>query len=571
MRFLVLGGVAVLVGLGVAAVNAKQLGIDVPWAETSGSFLSKESSSAPTDGPNEGAEESKQLAALAAEADACAARISEARTAPGLPGAPKLEERRARLLARAKAEPVLFMTEPQYTGEVSPGTAGRRQALLTTKYPRDVFRKTIGTFRDFPVRLRELLLRDGYLYTDDPRAGRLLTQNLKLDLLFHEKEIMVQRGALTFEAKKGEDGLFYVASGPEKGKRARLLLFDRVWLPGQEPGPAVHVDVRELAQREGIDGMRISRLTDKAIVAEVRLMDEWVPALIEREGVNLTLGCLQIAPERASDVGSARDMAYRRALVLKALRSAITQQVELGLPFDEPRTERGQQDGKLRARWEKAYKNGDKAYKFNGDLYQVFNSAGAPMTPQVCIDFVTETLERASGMHFNEEGKKPEKVLGALDFDEILGDNRRKELAIRNYARQSPKQLKMIDYPVSSWVRYEKVDAFFAFVENERDEMRPGDIVIIRGRAAWDRYEEVHTHTFFVYEADPITGMPTLLAGNSGKPRIVTWDGEMLRAPKRSIRHRIRPDTEWLYDHVVLRRPLRGERWAAPLTVAEDR
>jgi hypothetical protein len=129
----------------------------------------------------------------------------------------------------------------------------------------------------------------------------------------------------------------------------------------------------------------------------------------------------------------------------------------------------------------------------------------------------------------------------------------------------------MIDYRMSDWVPYEKIDKFFRFVEDHRDDMRPGDIVIIRGRAAWDRYEEMHTHTFYIFESDPISGIPMLLAGNSGKPRIVTWDSEMIRAPKRSIRHRLRPNTEWLYDRIVIKHPAEGERWAASLTVAEDR
>jgi hypothetical protein len=321
-----------------------------------------------------------------------------------------------------------------------------------------------------------------------------------------------------------------------------------------------------------MEGMKIRHLSSESIVADVRFGDEWVPAHLKRDGVELSLNCLAVDPKRTAKVMQERDASYRRALVLKSMRTAIAQQVELGLPFDEPRTERGQQDGKLRKRWEDAYFGGQKAYRFNGDLYQVFSAAGAPMTPQVCIDFVTETLERASGMHFNREGLSPQKITGALDFDELLGLDRRKELAIRNFARTNPNVLQMIDYPMSKWVRYEKIDKFFGFIEDNKDDMRPGDIVIIRGRAAWDRYEEIHTHTFFIYEADPITGMPTLLAGNSGKPRIVTWDSEMLRAPKRSIRHRIRPDTEWLYDHVVLDRPRKGQRWASPLTVvAEDK
>ena len=95
----------------------------------------------------------------------------------------------------------------------------------------------------------------------------------------------------------------------------------------------------------------------------------------------------------------------------------------------------------------------------------------------------------------------------------------------------------------------------------------PGDIIIIRGYAPWDYYQEQHTHTFFIYEADPVTGMPMLLAGNSGRPRIIGWDTEMLRAPLRSIRYRIRPNVEWLYDELVLQEPAAEARWAPPLGV----
>lgn len=561
---LLLVGLAVV---GIAKSYDKELGLTEPWGVSTGTLAAAEGK----DGPGHTSAQALHQAALVADARACRATIDAAMAAPELPGAPALEENRALLLARAKAEPVLFLDVPKYTGEVSRGTEARRTSLLTTKYPRDLFLTTIATFRDFPERLRDLVLRDGYIYTDDPRAGKVLIRDLKLDLLFHEDRVMVQRGALTFSAEKGEDGLFYATSGPDEGKRARLLLFDRVWLPEQKLGPSLHVDVREFARRDGVDGIRVHRLTENGIVADVRFENIWVPAFIERDDVHLKLGCLQVDPARATEIGAARDRAYRRNLVVKALRTAIAKQVELGLPFDEPRTERGQQDGKLRERWEQAYFSGQKAYRFNGDLYQVYSANGSPMTPQVCIDFVTETLERASGMHFTPEGEPPKKILGDLDFDELLGFKRRQELAIRNYARQNPDKLSMIDYPMSKWVRYEKVDQFFEFVERNKDDMRPGDIIIIRGRAAWDRYEEIHTHTFFIYEADPMTGMPMLLAGNSGKPRIVTWDSEMIRAPKRSIRHRIRPNTEWLYDHMVINHPAEGERWAASLTVTEDR
>jgi hypothetical protein len=347
------------------------------------------------------------------------------------------------------------------------------------------------------------------------------------------------------------------------------LLFDRVWLPEEDPGAPLHVDVRELAAREGIDEMRFAHLGEQEIVGEIRYGEVWVPALLKRDGVHLELDCLQIEPSEAMKVGRERDDACRRSVVLKAIHTVIGDQIREGLPFDEPKTETGQQDGKLRAKWEFAYTNKKKSYTFNGDRYYVYNDEGLPMRPQVCIDFVTETLERASGMYYTPRGEAPKKVLGALDFDELLEGQRRQELALRNYARLNPHRLSMIDYPQNKWVRYEKIDPFFRFLEEEKENIQPGDVVIIRGRAAWDRYREIHTHTFFVYDADPMTGMPTLIAGNAGKPRISTWDQEMLRAPQRSIRHRIRPDIDWLYDHVVVREPLRGERWASPITVTE--
>lgn len=510
-----------------------------------------------------------EFEAMAVEANLCRERILEAQSKPAFPGAPKLEANRAQLLARGKAEPVLFLEAPGFADEVSPGVEARRRALLRTDYPRDMTLRTIETFRDYPVRLRELLLRDGYLYTDDPATARELTIELSLERLFREPRLKMLRGSTFLDIEKRDDGIYYFQNGPEKDMRARLLVFDRVWLPESDPGLPLHVDVRELAAREGIEGMRVSHLGERHIVAEVRYGDTWVPALLERNGLHVSVDCLQIDPSEAVEVGRERDEAYRRAMVLRAIRSAITTQIREGLPFDEPKTENGQQDGKLRDKWEFAYFNEKSSYTFNGDRYPVYDKRGTPMRPQVCIDFVTETFERASGMYFAPKGEKPERVLGALDFDELLEGLRRQELALRNFARINPHRLEMIDFPQRDWVRYEKVDAFFQNIEKRKDDLRAGDIVIIRGRAAWDRYREIHTHTFFIYESDPVTGMPMLVAGNAGKPRISTWDDEMLRAPKRSIRHRIRPNVDWLYDHVVVREPLRDERWAAPISVTE--
>ena len=58
--------------------------------------------------------------------------------------------------------------------------------------------------------------------------------------------------------------------------------------------------------------------------------------------------------------------------------------------------------------------------------------------------------------------------------------------------------------------------------------------------------ERMHYHSFIVVSDDPLTGMPTAVAANAGRPRIRNWEAEMQNAPRRSIIARIRPRLEWL-------------------------
>jgi len=506
---------------------------------------------------------------LARDAELCRERLRVASLGQTMPGAPRFEENRALVLARGKAEPVLFLSTPQFTGEVSPGMRAHRKRLERPFLQRDTVMGILRHFDGILPELRQLLLRDGYFYIDDAAAAHELTTRVGVEDLFREPVVKLLRGSreMTLERK---EGVYYHADGPMKGERARLLLLDRVWLPEERLGAPLHVDVRSLSAQLGFEQMRVDHLGEREIVAELLFEKEPVPALLSVEGTSLKLDCMLVEPKDGSRIGRARDRAFRRAVAVTALRRAIVEQVRMGLPFDEPRHEIGQQDGKLRDRWLDAYLGGRTKYRFNDDDYRVFDDVGRPMSPQVCIDFVTESLERASGMHFTSRGEKPAKILGSLDFDDLLGGRRRQELAMREFAREHPEMMRLHDYGQKSRIPYEKVNRFFAFLESEKDRLRAGDVIIIRGRAAWDRYEEIHTHTFFIYENDPVSGMPVLLAGNSGKPRLVTWDGEMLRAPKRSIHHRIELNSEWLYDNLVSQTPNEAESLAPPLIVAED-
>lgn len=498
----------------------------------------------------------------------CEARIAEAERTEPLPGAPKLEKQRALTMARAaKAEPVVFVREPQYLGKKSRMAEIYRKTFLTTSFPRDAVLDIGRTVRGHVPLARDVFLREGYFYADDPGAAEVMPKVLTLGKMFVEPRLWIERGAQRFTVVRNSKHEYEYADGPEKGLQAELLLFDRVGIEGEDFGPSLVLDVRELAHRQGFDRMEIERIGDRHVVAKLRYGRTWVRSLLSRDLANISLECQVVPPEQAVLVAAAREQAYRRAAVLRSLRGAIVEQVRMRLPFDEPKTEVGQQDGELRERFYDAYMKGKREYQFNRDKYPVYDKSGQPLVPQVCIDFITETMERASGMRWAPRGETPKQERGRIDFDELLRDQKRRESALRDYAREHPEQFSLLTVWESEQVRYKKVWQFFRYLRDNMEDYQPGDVVIIRGYAPWDHYQELHTHTFYVYEADPVSGMPMLLAGNSGRPRIVGWDTEMLRAPLRSIRYRIRPNVEWLYDNLVLEEPAAEARWAPPLGV----
>src|SRR6185436_10763337 len=93
--------------------------------------------------------------------------------------------------------------------------------------------------------------------------------------------------------------------------------------------------------------------------------------------------------------------------------------------FDEPLHEYGfQLDGTLRRKWLSAYLHGRDKFAFNGDAYQVFDPKGRPLTPEVCVDFLTDTFERMGGTGFKNRGETRSRVSGRIDFDAMEGVDR---------------------------------------------------------------------------------------------------------------------------------------------------
>jgi hypothetical protein len=476
----------------------------------------------------------------------CDTRIAGVRAVPALAPAELPARTRAELLARAKASAVYFVEQPAWSGN-DPVVREWRRRLEASTWPGKALAELLRGFRRHPAFLRDVLLTEGYLYAQTTLLGASYADVVTPGLLFREPSIVIERGKLRFVAQSDGQGGYVYLEGPERGRPARLLLFDRVWIDGHEPGPPRHADVRALREALGFEQLAIEHVTADAIVASATYGALRVPTLLTRHGAELSLVCQSVAPGNRSAFELARSKSVRRERAVNALRRVILDQVAEDLPFDEPKTEFGQEDGKLRQEWRHAYGRGANHYLFNEDRYRVFDPAGRPFVPQVCIDFVFDTFERAGGSWYAIEGNPRVRSLGRLSFDQAEMENRRSVEQFMELARRRPDWFELRMVPPEEQVPLRRSERFFSSLFEHRAEYIPGDVVVILGLRD---DEKLHYHSFFVFDADPVTGMPTLVAGNSGRPRVRTLAVEMAPAPKRYLYARARPGLEWL-EHVT--------------------
>ncbi len=487
----------------------------------------------------------------AAEVNPCLATIARLESEPGLPGAPELEARRSETLLRAKAHPVLFVRAPSPAGIPAEADALRRSILEASKPLRalyDAYPK-LAKRRDLA---RHVLLTQGYLYTSAPWFAAALVNLVRPEDLFHEPELFLARGdaIVRLVRKSAEGGSVYVyGEGPEEGARVKLLLFDRIATTRSALDGPLHRDVVDIAEELGFDEMRVRKLTERAVAADLRYGDVWVPTVLDAHDARLSLGCEAPPPGSAAKIRTARDLSRRRAKLLARLRAVMDEEVAEALPFDEPKTEVGQQDGKLRQHWSWAYRFGRNDFEFNDDRYRVFDDKGRPRVPQVCIDFVTDTFERAGGSWYRARGEPRERIRGRLDFAALGIDNERSVERFVDFAKAHPEWFEVLELPEEERVPYARRAEFFRELVRHPDRYRPGDVVTIYGLRDDGK---MHYHSFIVYSADPVTGAPSLVAANAGRPRIRPWESEMVSAPERSVTARIRPRLEWLESVIVL-------------------
>jgi hypothetical protein len=448
---------------------------------------------------------------------------------------------RSELLARAKAAPVVFAEEPS-NREASTAAQRLREELTQATAPWEAFDRLLKKYGKDAKRLREVFLLNGYLYADSPALAVLISSGVSLDRLVDRREAWITRGQDTWKViRKGKELVW--AEGPETGSQVKLWLLDRVRLPEERLTADLHFTVDEARSQLGARALRIDRITTEGLLASAEYGDVSVDTVLNRNGNRARLECEFIAPDAAEAVRKARDAERKRRRLLELLRRTVDAQVEEALPFDEPKTEEGQQDGKLREQWRNAYLNGASTFIFNGDTYSVFDGKGRPRTPQVCADFITDTWERMADTFWQPRARERKRVLGRLDFNHLEVENRRSVESLLTFAAQHPSWFELLIIPESDRVTFQNRRTFFERLGAMYREFAPLDVVAILGPRDDER---LHYHSFFIVADDPVTAMPVWVAANAGRPRIRTWEGEMQNAPRRSIYARIRPTTAWL-------------------------
>jgi hypothetical protein len=468
---------------------------------------------------------------------ACRARIDAVLARPALPGAPAFEAARVEILGRARGEPMVFVREPAPTPKeaLSPRLVASAELFVRERPGRrmDALRRR---HKGDPAALRAILLREGYAYASDPHDALALVTAFTLADLFGEPRIWLLRGAAIRALTRVEGReVRYV---DEAGRAEGLLLGDRVAPSEGELARPLHRDLAALAEHVGFDRTRIRHLTEEAIVADLRFGEAWTPALLEAEGATLRLACTAAegAEREAMESFLAATAGRRRALA--AIRAAVTAAVDEALRFDRPEEEPDHlRDGALRPVWMSAYLAGRASFEFEGKSYTVFDSRGRAHPPEVCVDFVLDTYERAGGNWYRPRGEPAGRTRGRLDFSELDIPNRRGVIGFGDFAESTPDLFEVRRFAGAERIPFGERSRYFAHLRDHAD-LRPGDVVAIQGMK---RDNNIHQHAILVERADPVTGFPYGLADQMKRPRRRTWEGIMAEAPKRSLFYRARP------------------------------
>ena len=289
---------------------------------------------------------------MAAPRDDCGERFARV-VATGTPvPAARSGEQRAQLLARAKASPVIFLREPAPSLTAN-GTV-LREALDQATEPAKVLASVARVLKRDRALARAVLLREGYLYFTQPALASAIVRGFTLEDLFEAAEIVVERGAEVRRAERVRWGYAW-ADGPDKGQHAELMLFDRVREATEPSAEPLHRDLTALRRELGFTQAEVVARAGDEVALRLAYDAASSEAVVSVAQGVVTLSCEALPTMGREQILEQRREQTLRAGALGAVWATVQQLVREGLPFDEPKTEEGQQDGKLRQEWATAY------------------------------------------------------------------------------------------------------------------------------------------------------------------------------------------------------------------------
>lgn len=449
----------------------------------------------------------------------------------------RYRENLAQILITSKIVPVVYVALPSPTAD--PEARSIREALAGARRPERMLRELVRRHRESRPLLRDALLREGYLFESKPSLARAMVSVLRLADLFDEQRIYLHRSGRIVELLR--DGDEYL---DEQGTRAKLLLNDRIAADRESLARPLHLDLDEVRETTGAIGVvPVVVGGDRVAVRLVFPTGLEASAVIEGEFPATRVACTDADPH---ELEQAMERSARFWSWIERLKQTAESMVAERPPFDEPKDEEEgeQEDGHLRQEWLKAYFRGKLRYELREEKYRVFDYRGNPTPPQVCIDFVFDTVERAAGTWYRKRGRRPGREAGFLDFSEMEGLLKRQTPSVLEYASLPDTPLERYDIPSSERIPFRRRGEFATALARHADQIREGDILIIHGLREEDL--ERHYHSVLVLRTDPMTGMPMVVADNAGRPRIRPLASAMRTAPRRSVKHRVRINFDWL-------------------------
>ncbi len=477
------------------------------------------------------------------ELEACEARWASLANEGRPYGQGPLEVDRERMLGRARGATTLFTRPPARTPLTDPAAVKERE-WFDRQLPSTRIVRLIGRNKAKKTLLRDLVLREGYLYAEHPDDAYELEARVTLADLFEDEALVLTRGSEQHKLrlKQGKPKEYVFDGGPKDGKKASVVFGDHVQIANGDSAtatPALHRDILGIAWALGLDRLAPERVTERGLLAQLRVGETTVRAVIDNKGAELSLGCVaEPKPAREAFAG-ALEGAKARALADARIRDAVSQQTDEVLPFDRPRNEKtSDKDGQLRQSWLAAYLRGATSFSAEGGSYPVFLADGRPSPPQVCVDFVLESYERAAGNWYYPQGQTPGRSKGHLDMNTFKIQNRRGVLGFGQFAASRADLFDHRAFTGKERIPFGQRNGFFKNIMDNVDDFRPGDILAIHGLK---RDEKVHQHAILLEFVDPITGFPSGLADQMKAPRRRSWEGIMAEAPKRSLLYRARP------------------------------